>query len=66
MLITVRASDEPPPFSGFVKGGPVSAAAHVQLCCGFSLLNIMLLFRLDRRDFFFFFIKAEQPCSEMV
>lgn len=28
-------------------------SARLQLCCGFSLLNIMLLFRLDRRDFFF-------------
>lgn len=50
---------------GFVKGGAVNVSARLQLCCGFSLLNIMLLFRLDRRDFFFF-IKAKQPCSEMV
>lgn len=38
---------------GFVKGGAVNVSARLQLCCGFSLLNIMLLFRLDRRDFFF-------------
>lgn len=50
---------------GFVKGGAVNVSARLQLCCGFSLLNIMLLFRLDRRDFFFI-IKAKQPCSEMV
>lgn len=36
----------------FVKGGAVNVSARLQLCCGFSLLNIMLLFRLDRRDFF--------------
>lgn len=41
---------------GFVKGGAVNVSARLQLCCGFSLLNIMLLFRLDRRDFFFFFL----------
>lgn len=32
-------------------------SARLQLCCGFSLLNIMLLFRLDRRDFFFFLLR---------
>lgn len=42
---------------GFVKGGAVNVPARLQLCCGFSLLNIMLLFRLDRRDFFFFLLR---------
>lgn len=53
---------------GFVRGGADSVSACLQLCCGFSLLHIMLLFRLDRRVGFFFFIiiKAKQPCSEMV
>lgn len=42
---------------GFVKGGAVNVSARLQLCCGFSLLNIMLLFRLDRRVFFFFLLR---------
>lgn len=35
-------------------------SARLQLCCGFSLLNIMLLFRLDRRESFFLKLLLKQ------